>query len=64
MEALLALGWARDDEEEALFVPKGRYFSMAEARIRALELTFTESYKSYLELPFGALLATVSRDIW
>ncbi|EIE26580.1 hypothetical protein COCSUDRAFT_52390 [Coccomyxa subellipsoidea C-169] len=33
VEALLALGWARDDEEEALFVPKGRYFSMAEVRL-------------------------------
>ena len=32
VEAMLTLGWARDEEEEALFVPKGRYFSMAEVR--------------------------------
>ncbi|BDA40811.1 probable plant UBX domain-containing protein 2 at N-terminal half [Coccomyxa sp. Obi] len=33
VEALLALGWARDEDEEALVVPKGRYFSMAEVRL-------------------------------
>lgn len=33
VEALLSLGWARDEEEEALFVPKGRYFSMNEVII-------------------------------
>ena len=38
VEALLALGWAQDEDEEALVVPKGRYFSMAEVshRIRGV----------------------------
>ena len=32
MQALLVLGWAREQEpEEAVVVPKGRHFSMAEA---------------------------------
>ena len=31
MQALLTLGWAREQEpEEAVVVPKGRHFSMAE----------------------------------
>ena len=35
LEALLALGWARETEgeEDALVVPKGKYFSMAEASL-------------------------------
>lgn len=34
MEALLAIGWVRVDAEEALVVPPGRYFTMAEVRLK------------------------------
>ena len=35
LEALLAMGWAHETkgEEDALVVPKGKYFSMSEASL-------------------------------
>lgn len=33
------MGWARDEDEEALVVPKGRYFSMAEVSYRLRGVT-------------------------